>query len=301
MKRAYVEAPVVFGRDNSLVGLTCEPSGTVGEERPWVIFLNAGVVHRTGPNRLTVHLARALAEAGVPSLRFDLSGIGDSVFRAHTPAQPVQERVQSDIDEALDFARAHCGARKFVLSGLCSGADNALRAAKRSADIVGLVLLDLNVARTRGYYLRHYGRRLLRADTWRNVLTGRSAAFHVLRDAPARTPPLADDAVLPPEEMRAHLRAALERDVRLLCVFTAGIASQYNYEHQFADIFPELDLRHRVRVLYFGEADHTFTDAALQQRMCAQVVSWVAKAESVGTVQPVRRAGAPAVEHAGGL
>lgn len=284
MKQAHVEAPVVFGRGSSLVGLTCQPSGALrdNEDRPWVIFLNAGVVHRTGPNRLTVHLARALAEAGISSLRFDLSGIGDSVACAHAEAQSVQERVQCDIHDALAFAREHCGAKAFVLSGLCSGADNAMRAANRSDDIVGLVLLDLNVARTRGYYLRHYGRRLLHAGAWRNVLTRRSALFRVLRDAPSNAATIGDDAVLPPDEMREHLHAALARDMRLLCVFTAGIASQYNYEHQFADIFPELDLAPRVRVVYFGEADHTFSDPALQQRMRTQVVGWVKGTQFAG-------------------
>ena len=43
-----------------------------------MLFVNAGPQRRTGPNRMWVEAARRWAAAGVPSLRIDLSGIGDS-------------------------------------------------------------------------------------------------------------------------------------------------------------------------------------------------------------------------------
>lgn len=306
MRLRYVESPVVFGRDESLIGLTCQPLGTITDHRPWVIFLNAGIVHRTGPHRMTVHLARALAGAGIPSLRFDLSGIGDSALPASAAPQPIQDRVQCDIDDAMAFVRGlgPASGRSFVLSGLCSGADNALRAAKRCADVAGLVLLDLNVARTRGYYLRHYGRRLLQGEAWRNVFTGRSALFRTRHAPAAPTQTLDDESLLPPDEMREHLYTALARNVRILCVFTAGIETQYNYEQQFADLFPEPDIADRVRVLFFGKADHTFSDPTLQQQMCGQVVQWIAGADLPATQPPptasAPQADAPPIAHAGG-
>ncbi len=298
----WIETPALFGRDASLVGLTCRPTVPRTPDKPFVIFLNAGIVHRTGPHRTTVHLARALADAGVPSLRFDLSGIGDSVVPSDAPAMSIQERVRIDIDDAIAFAHTHGGATSFILSGLCSGADNALRTAARRDDVVGLALLDLNVPPTRGYYLRHYGRRLLRGETWRNVLTGRHPAARALLQrlhlaaADARTGRTAEDAslphdaVVPYDEMRQKLTRLLARDARLLCVFSAGRESHYNYERQFADLFKGLEFGDRVRSPFFADADHTFTGPALQARLCRTVVDWVSETAFPGADAPSPRA-----------
>ena len=40
--------------------------------------MNAGSIHRVGPNRSFVRMARRFADLGYPVLRMDLSGIGDS-------------------------------------------------------------------------------------------------------------------------------------------------------------------------------------------------------------------------------
>ena len=42
------------------------------------VFLNAGAVRRIGPNRMWVEAARRWAARGIPTLRVDLGGIGDS-------------------------------------------------------------------------------------------------------------------------------------------------------------------------------------------------------------------------------
>src|SRR5689334_20064244 len=69
------ENAIVFGGDVRLVGIVTTPAETRAD-RTGVILLNAGVVHRVGPNRLYVTLARRLAQAGLTVLRFDHSGIG---------------------------------------------------------------------------------------------------------------------------------------------------------------------------------------------------------------------------------
>jgi hypothetical protein len=49
------------------------------------VLLNAGAVHRQGPFRLYVHLARRLAALGFSCVRFDQPGIGDSLQAAERP------------------------------------------------------------------------------------------------------------------------------------------------------------------------------------------------------------------------
>ena len=164
----YAEKPVAFGRWNSLIGVTCTPAQphvTREAGAPAAVFLNAGILHRVGPNRLYVRLARMLADAGIPSLRFDLAGVGDSPT-ARDPRGSVLDIVERDIADAIDFAARQSRDGTVVLIGLCSGADNALQAAVRDERVAGAVLLDPNVHRTRGFWLRHYARKLVHPDTW---------------------------------------------------------------------------------------------------------------------------------------
>jgi len=55
------EHALLFGDAQGLVGVITDPPGPAGPSRPGVILLNAGVIHRVGPSRLYVNLARALA------------------------------------------------------------------------------------------------------------------------------------------------------------------------------------------------------------------------------------------------
>jgi hypothetical protein len=74
-----------FGSHQGLVGITCEPDAGPGLDLPGFIFFNIGLNHRVGPQRVQVELARALAVQGFASLRFDLSGLGDSAPRGDSP------------------------------------------------------------------------------------------------------------------------------------------------------------------------------------------------------------------------
>lgn len=293
MNRLYVETPALFGRDRNLVGVTCMPAAARAS-KPFVVLLNAGIIHRCGPNRMATRLARALAHVGVPSLRFDLSGVGDSVVPAAAAAMSIQDRVRADIDDAFAFAREQHGAERFIVGGLCSGADNALRTAARRDDVAGVVMLDLNVTHTRGYWLRHYMRRLGSGESWRNLLAGRNPTINGwlrrvrgLPPLPASSPDVPEggdlppelehDAVIPHAEMRAMLERLVARDVAMLCVFSGGIPRQYNYARQFLDLFPGLAFGDRLRLLYVADADHTFTGSALQERLRRSVVGWVSE------------------------
>lgn len=287
MRRLYRERAVLFGRERSLVGVSCRPVQSEGK-RPVIIFLNSGIVHRVGGNRIYVTLARALAEGGFSSLRFDLAGVGDSLILPNSPFMTSQERSVVDIDSALEFAASHLDADRFIMVGLCSGADNALRTMGRNESVVGSILLDLNVYRTRGYYLRHYSRRLFRGGGWRNLLTGKhplaQTLLHRVREPLSRsegpsaspsTDTMLPDAVLPREMLRDHLERIVARDAKVFAVFTAGLEGQYNYERQFLDMFPDLDFGRSLRLEYFADSDHDFSRQDVQARLKDAVVEWV--------------------------
>ncbi len=73
------ERPVTFGTSGGLMGVLTEPSPSC-ERRgaPTLLSWNVGINHRVGPYRILVDLSRDLAARGFASLRFDLSGRGDS-------------------------------------------------------------------------------------------------------------------------------------------------------------------------------------------------------------------------------
>ena len=72
---------MVFGRSQHLVGVLSTPTVVSAAAPPGIVLVNSGIIHRIGANRVYVRLARALAVCGSASLRFDLSGIGDSTSR----------------------------------------------------------------------------------------------------------------------------------------------------------------------------------------------------------------------------
>ena len=96
---------------------------------PTVLFFNAGVIDHVGPARLWVELARQWAAAGIPSFRFDISGIGDSpVHEGQSPQKVFTPQGKGDVAEVLRTV-SPTDPSNSVLVGLCSGADYAIEEA----------------------------------------------------------------------------------------------------------------------------------------------------------------------------
>lgn len=314
------ERVLLVGDEPAMVGVLTEPESSPdappdGESRPAVILLNAGHVHRVGPNRINVKMARGLAEVGVPTLRIDLSGLGDSGSRQDD--LPFEEGQVRDTLEAMDTLADRLGTRSFVLGGLCSGADVSFRAAVRDERVVGLLSLDGYAYRTVGYYLRHYGRRLFRPGPWKRFLKRNvpvpgggdadggdeigpddgGASPGVVPAAEARAAdgdpegasgePSLDDPYereFPPrEQVCRELQRLVDRGVEMLFIYTAGQEKYFNGAAQFGEMFSSVDFGARARVEYFEASDHTFTLARNQRRLLRTVRDW---GESVAWNEP---------------
>lgn len=267
------ERTFTFGDGAAMVAITSEAS--VDPALPAVLLLNAGIVHRIGPARNTVEVARALAAEGFLAMRFDLSGIGDSEARSDTLS--IEDRAALDLRQAMDHLERTRGVSRFVLFGLCSGADNGFRAAKEDPRVVGAVLVDGYGYRTPRWYLHYYGRRALALGTYRRLarrvvkrLAERRPRPEVEPTAVAPVPQW--ERVFPPREaFAADVRALARRNVKLLFVYTGGVERYYNHERQLHDAVPgaAFDVR------YFGDADHTITELETKARLRITTVQWL--------------------------
>ncbi|HEX3697693.1 MAG TPA: alpha/beta fold hydrolase [Polyangia bacterium] len=276
------EKASLFGEPPILLGITTEPS-IVAAERPAVLLLNAGLVHRVGPARKSVRLARRLAEAGFLTLRFDLSGIGDSEPRRDTLS--FDERAILDVQQAMDFLQCTRGINHFVLMGLCSGADNSFRTALRDPRVHGAIMIDTFGYRTTGFYLRHYWRRLFRPQAWQRFarrLTGQARArveraIGIERPAaPAAAPPQYAREFPPQAEFVSGVRTLINRGVNLYFIYSAAMEGYYNHEGQLAEFLRAVDFKNRLQTKFFADSDHTFTDLRSQRALIDTVAAWLA-------------------------
>jgi alpha-beta hydrolase superfamily lysophospholipase len=115
-----VEERSVWLGPNELFGILTAPA--VPTPGPLVIFLNVSNEEHTGPSRLWVELARRWAARGLQCVRFDLTGLGDSPWRAGEPEPAMYD--QRWLSDMADVARALRpeDPTDTVYIGLCSGA-----------------------------------------------------------------------------------------------------------------------------------------------------------------------------------
>jgi pimeloyl-ACP methyl ester carboxylesterase len=269
------ERVVQFGDAHSLVGVLAEPSdGAAG--RPTFILLNAGTLHRIGPHRVYVKIARALATAGFPVLRFDLSGLGDSLPRRDN--LPYAASSVRETQEAMDFLRSADATRHFILMGLCGGADVAFRTACQEPRVVGTALVDWFAYRTAGWYVRHFRSAFTAPWTSKGRLGGNGGNGGSVRDptsgAQARGRLMNDGEVPPKAQSAARLAALTGRGVQLLFVYTGAQLAYYNYPEQLRHAFRSVPFRDRVEVDFQGDADHTLTLLHHQQRLVDTIHHW---------------------------
>ena len=137
-----------------------------------IVMIVGGAQYRVGAHRLYVQLARHLAANGVPVLRFDCRGMGDSGGEP-----PGFEHIQPDIAAAIERLQTLQPQLKAVLLwGLCDGASAALLCATQLPLVKGLILvnpyLDSQRSQARVMLRQYYRRRLFSRDLWRKVFAG---------------------------------------------------------------------------------------------------------------------------------
>ncbi len=247
-----------------------------------VLVIVGGPQYRAGSHRQFVHLARALARAGYPVLRFDYRGMGDAAGPARDFSQ-----VSADVAAALDaLQRELPEVRRVALWGLCDGASAALMYWHDTRDprVTAMCLLnpwvrsEASLART---HVKHYYRqRLMQRDFWLKLLSGkvafRAAAglvsnlrLSLQRSASGGQP------VLPFQQRMAQGWRSFRGGILLLLSaedFTAREFTEYaGAEAAWSGL---LQLPHVQRHDLAG-ADHTFSSAALRAAVESLTLQWL--------------------------
>jgi exosortase A-associated hydrolase 1 len=279
--------------DEQVVGFDCDaerlwgvlsrPADASLMQRTAVLIVVGGPQYRVGSHRQFVSLARCVARAGYPALRFDYRGMGDSdgERRDFTRAGP-------DIRAALDaLARSCPTAQRFVIWGLCDAASAALMYVSTDSRVAGVVAANpwarsdasLAATRIRHYYLGRFASR----EFWAKLLSGgvdwRASVGSLMGSVRAIFGARAEDAGAArassfQDEMARGLAAFRGR---MLLILSGNDITAKEFT-TFAAASPSwrgLLQRPNVARHELPDADHTFSRREWLDQVQAQTVAWL--------------------------
>ncbi|WP_286219879.1 hypothetical protein [Marinobacter apostichopi] len=273
------ERVVTVGDQLPLVGVLCEPnSDQMSDSKTAVILLNSGVIHRVGSCRLSVIVARALAErAGMTSFRFDFSGIGDSEARRGTLT--ANQSAVDEVQEVMDYLENWRQFDRFILYGLCSGAFAAYRTALADRRVIGTVQLDGYCYTTWKSQMMHYSPRLLSLTRWGGFFLRKLGLRKVKKGAEVsgiddQFFEVPDFANYPPkEEVVKGLQMLNDRRLNMLYVFLGN--EHYKYRKQFQECFNSVAFGNNLHVIHRPQASHILSEPVDREVISQEIATWV--------------------------
>lgn len=254
----------IVSLDSERFGLLNAPDSHT-QERVCLLLLNAGFIHRSGPFRLHVRLARRLAESGIASFRCDAPGLGDAIARSD---RPLLDTMRADMDA---LQRQH-GFARFVVGGLCSAADLGWQMALADPRVVGVLSID-GLVRTGGWYRWARLRRFMRKppSAWLRSLVRRSLKHGEasmtaaeLRDWPE------------PGIEREQIGVLTGRGVSLLFLFTGG-AGYFLDRRQFGATYGAASKADTVEFEHWPHCDHTFFKESDRRQLIEYIALWMTR------------------------
>lgn len=259
----------------SLLGITHLPSrpATLG-----VLIVVGGPQYRVGSHRQFVLLARALAQSGYATMRFDYRGMGDA-----TGLPRDFEKIDHDLRCAIDaFHRRLPGLKGVVLWGLCDAATAAACYSAADPRVYSLVLANPWVrsdtshaaALLHSYYrkrvfTREFWGKVVRGGLdWRGSLKGFGRALIKARSPRAAPMPPLAARMLRGLEKRACPTLFILSGHDLVAAEFRAVAGQSREWRQFL-------ASPRVRVECRDDADHTFSNATWRSEVADLTRAWM--------------------------
>jgi uncharacterized protein len=285
------ELPVIIDcQEEQLIGLihqTQDKNPAIG-----MLLIVGGPQYRVGSHRQFVLLARELASSGIPTLRFDVRGMGDSTGSPRHFGQ-----IDDDLRAAIDcFFKYYPTMQRIVLWGLCDGASAALFYGYQDSRVCSLIILNPWVFTEKGAaktYLKHYYlQRLLNRDFWIKLLSfkfnyiesAQSLCLQLKRLISARqvTPTSQTDAsgtkinenlLLP-----IRMRECFNRFKHPILIILSGrdlTAEEFKETVASDPLWQELLNTNSVCRREIPEADHTFSTAKWRDQVTYWTKEWI--------------------------
>lgn len=282
----YKEMPVLFGPDDSLIGLIATPAqksmAPVG-----CLLLNVGANHRVGPRRINVKLARQLAGMGVSSIRIDLAGLGDS--RPASGDEHFRKREVLDLQAAMNLMQTLLGIERFVLVGLCSGAGSGLALCVSDPRMIGLLMFDgytfpsrrARWDRSLQSFLAERSVTALLGRVYSNMQRALLPALHAASKGRTGSAAAAGPAsIFAADDRRAvadlfcrSMGQIAERDVAVMFVYSATLQARDWNRDQLGPFVNEPFIR-RAEYRFLPEVDHSLLSLKAQKIFMSVVCDW---------------------------
>lgn len=252
----------------------CEGSHLVGiidvPERPLargMLVLTGGPQYRIGSHRQFTLMARLLAARGIPVLRFDHRGSGDS------EGEPQQfDGMEPDIRAAIrEFFLQVPGMKEVVILGLCDAATAAAFYAPNDARVSGLILLNPWISTAEGaarmairqYYLGRLGE----LGFWKKVITG---GIDIAASASALRQNLRAAAADPGAGLPQRMLASLSCFDGQVMVVLSG---QDLTARTFAALIDKQDFK--CKRIDIPGANHSFATRAWRDEVAEHCANWM--------------------------
>jgi pimeloyl-ACP methyl ester carboxylesterase len=275
------EEPFPFGGSKEFFGILCLPR-VRRQAAPTVIMVNTGFGRRVGDGRIYVALARRLAAVGVPSLRMDLAGFGDSQTLPDQICDPYSSSHAADVSAACD-ALERKGLLNPVVVGICSGAYAAFHAAVADQRVQGAIIVNLQkfvwnqgislkvenrrTRRPAGFYLRAFGAR----KAWKRLLRGEVETVSIITSLIKRPLTSAFREVCLRIETATGVKTSAggvlrsikslsERNTNLDLIYSDGDPGLSELAKHVGSKFRRLSSMPNVQVTVLGAADHALLD-----------------------------------------
>lgn len=255
-----------------------------------VLLLNSGLIHHAGPGRVYTRLARALSDHGLSTVRFDLSGIGDSAARQDNLS--IYQIATQEPIEVMDYLQKR-GYHQFILAGICSGAYCSFKTAIKDQRVIATALINYqddtsnNELASQAWSKRYWTDSLFRLGAWKNLLTGKvdyQRLFSTLGLAAKKS--TSERTVESMEPSHSPLQNAsftdemdvlLERNCNVLLLVSGLDISQQFLNVLLGEKLKTYQKNPLIDFKVVDGADHLFTNVAHQNQFMAYFCEWAAE------------------------
>lgn len=266
------------GPEADMLGIVSLPASGTALQHTALVVVVGGAQYRAGSHRQFVQIARHVADAGFPALRFDFPGMGDS------PGEPLAfEDTSVHIAAAVTAVHQHCPqVKQVVLLGLCDGASASLLYWHVSADprVAGLALINpwvrSEVSLARAHVKHYYLWRLAESAFWKKLLSGQigwralKELGHSLRALRAKHPEQPSF-----QEAMAEACRRFEGPILLLLSERDLVAKEF-LEHAQTDArWDGLLERSGLSQMTIKGADHTCSSSTASRQTESFVLQWL--------------------------